>query len=249
MESLHVATLNLRNIADRWTERLALLLADMAVLQPDVMGLQECVFAIQQDRVLAAAGEGRYGVQRGWAGRPEYGNAVLVREPAASDGAERLDLGRNRSALRVEVAVDGAAPIAFVVTHLHHLTPDAAIRDEEATQLLAWLAERPDPAAQVVVGDFNATPSEPAYRRMVDAGFRSAHLEANGVEPAVTWPSGIRAPGIDTDGEPSCLDYIWVRGPLAVESCRVVFDRPAVDDPTLYPSDHFGLSARLRFTA
>jgi endonuclease/exonuclease/phosphatase family metal-dependent hydrolase len=77
------------------------------------------------------------------------------------------------------------------------------------------------------------------------AGFRSAFLEANGAEPAVTWPSGIVAPGMDTDGDPGCLDYIWVRGAVAVESCRLAFDRPAVDDATLYPSDHVGLSARL----
>lgn len=51
------------------------------------------------------------------------------------------------------------------------------------------------------------------------------------------------------DRSPGCLDYIWVRGPIATESCRVVFDRPAVGDPTLYPSDHFGLIARLRLGA
>src|SRR5258708_1196095 len=43
---LHVATLNLRNIADRWPERIPLLIADMAALQPDLIGLQECVFAV-----------------------------------------------------------------------------------------------------------------------------------------------------------------------------------------------------------
>jgi endonuclease/exonuclease/phosphatase family metal-dependent hydrolase len=81
---------------------------------------------------------------------------------------------------------------------------------------------------------------------MLEAGFRSAHVEANGAEPAVTWPSGIQAPGMDADGEPGCLDYIWVRGPITVESCRLEFDRPAVGDLTLYPSDHLGLSARIR---
>jgi endonuclease/exonuclease/phosphatase family metal-dependent hydrolase len=50
---------------------------------------------------------------------------------------------------------------------------------------------------------------------------------------------------IDTDGDPGCLDYIWVAGRARVESSGVVFDRPAVGDPTLLPSDHFGLSARL----
>ena len=246
MASLLAATLNIRNIADRWSERLPLLLVDMAALQPDVIGLQEVVFAVQQDRLLGAAGEARYATFRGWAGRPEYGNAILAREGVDAGPAERLDLGRNRSALRLPLSLGGDARLAFTVTHLHHLVPDEAIRAEQAGQLADWLAGTPEPVAQVVVGDFNAEPTEPAYRRMVEAGYRSAHAEANGAEPTVTWPSGIQAPGMDTDGEPGCLDYIWVRGPITVESCRVVFDRPAAEDPTLYPSDHFGLAARLR---
>ena len=44
---------------------------------------------------------------------------------------------------------------------------------------------------------------------------------------------------------PECLDYIWVTGVVTVASCRLAFDRPDPDDPTLYPSDHLGLSARL----
>ena len=56
MDRLHVATLNIRNLADRWFERLPLLLADMATLQPDVLGLQEIVYVMQQDRVIGAAG-------------------------------------------------------------------------------------------------------------------------------------------------------------------------------------------------
>jgi endonuclease/exonuclease/phosphatase family metal-dependent hydrolase len=249
MTMLSVATLNLRNLADRWTERLPLLLTDMAALQPDLMGLQECVFPIQQDRLLGAAGAGRYAERRGWAGRPEYGNAVLAREPIEITGAERFDLGRNRCILRTTVALPGGSSLAFACTHLHHIPADEAVRAEQATALARWLDGQPDPEPLVVVGDFNAEPVEIAYRRMTDAGFRSAHFEANGSEPAVTWPSGIQAPGLDTDGEPGCLDYIWLRGPIAAESCRVVFDRPAVDDPTLYPSDHFGLVARIRIGA
>jgi hypothetical protein len=51
---------------------------------------------------------------------------------------------------------------------------------------------------------------------------------------------------MDKDGDPDCLDYIWVRGAAALDGCRLVFDRASVDDPTLYPSDHFGLAARIR---
>jgi endonuclease/exonuclease/phosphatase family metal-dependent hydrolase len=246
MTELLAATLNIRNIADRWGERLPLLLADMAALQPDVIGLQEVVFAAQQDRLLGASGEARYEAVRGWAGRPEYGNAILLKAAFRPGDPERLDVGMSRSAAWLPITAPDGTRFAFVVTHLHHLVPDEAAREGQATALLAWLAAKPAPDAQIVVGDFNAEPNEPAYARMVEAGFRSAHAEANGTEPEVTWPSGIQAPGMDTDGDPGCLDYIWVRGPIAVDSCRLVFDRPAVGDPTLYPSDHIGLAARLR---
>ena len=244
-DRLHVATLNLRNLSDRWDERLPLLLADMRALQPDLFGLQECVFPLQQDRLLGAAGDGRYRAIRGWAGRPEYGNSLLVREPLEADTVERLDLGRDRCAVRAVVRTFGGASVGVVVTHLHHVPADEAERARQAADLVAWLDAGPPTDALVVVGDFNAEPVEPAYARMFAAGFRSAYLEAIGAEPAVTWPSGIVAPAMDTDGDPGCLDYIWFRGAADVESCRLVFDRPAVDDPTLYPSDHVGLSARL----
>ena len=246
MPHLDVATVNIRNIADRWPERLPLLLSDMAALQPDLLGVQECVFAVNQDRLLGAAGDGHYDVHRGWAGRPEYGNSILVKGPlVVASSPERLELGLNRSALRVVVTGAGSQPIAMVVTHLHHPPADEAERAEQAGTLIAWLRDRPSPGGTIVVGDFNAEPVEPAYRVMVEAGFRSAYAEANGADPAVTWPSGIQAPGMDTDGEPGCLDYIWLSGPLRATTCRLAFNRPAVGDPTLYPSDHLGLIARI----
>ena len=248
MTSLSVATLNIRNLADRWWERAPLVFADMAALQPDVIGLQEVVYPLQQDRLIGAAGEGRYVAHRGWAGRPEYGNAMLVRESLGSGSGERLDLGSNRSALRVRIGADGETGWTFAVTHLHHTVEDEATRATQASALVSWLEDRAAPSPLVVVGDFNAEPVEPAYRIMTEAGFRSAHLVANGVEPQVTWPSGIQALGMDTDGDPGCLDYIWIRGAIEVDACQVVFDRPAVGDPTLYPSDHFGLVARIRIS-
>jgi endonuclease/exonuclease/phosphatase family metal-dependent hydrolase len=246
VDPLHVATLNLRNLADRWHERLPLLLADMAALQPDLMGLQEVVYPLQQDRLLGAAGAAEYRAFRGWAGRPEYGNSILVREPLAAGPPERVDLGRSRSATLVPLQLPGGGRLAFAVTHLHHEVPDAAIRAEQAAALIDWLGGlAADSDATIVVGDFNADPAEPAYGRMAAGGFRSAYAEANGAEPDVTWPSGLQGPAIDDDGDPGCLDYIWVRGAVRVVSARLAFDRPAVDDPGLYPSDHFGVAARV----
>ncbi len=180
MDRLHVATLNIRNLADRWEERLPLLLADFAALQPDVIGLQEVVYPLQQDRLLGAAGAGRYAAVRGWAGRPEYGNSVLVREPLVPGASDRLDLGLNRAAHRVCVALPGGSRLVFAVTHLHHEVADATQRLEQVEALLPWLDRSPEHEAMVVVGDFNASPSEPAYGRMAGAGFRSAHARPTG---------------------------------------------------------------------
>jgi endonuclease/exonuclease/phosphatase family metal-dependent hydrolase len=243
MTRLRVATLNILNLADRWDERLPLLLADAAALRPDLLGLQEVVYPMQQDRLLAAGTPDEYTIHRGWAGRPEYGNSLLVRMPLVADSVERLDLGHQRAAHRVTLTLPGGTSLLVAVTHLHHRVPDAPIRDEQAAALVAWLDAAPPTTAQIAMGDFNADPAEPAYDRMVGAGFRSAFVEANGGEPVVTWPSGLQAPAMDTDGDPSCLDYVWLRGAVRARDARLWADRPAADDPTLYPSDHFGVVA------
>ncbi len=246
MDTLRIATLNIRNLADRWEERLPLLLADTAALRPDLLGLQEVVYPMQQDRLLGAGTPDPYLVERGWAGRPEYGNSLLLRAPLTPTAqAERLDLGLDRSALRVVVPLTGGASLLVSVTHLHHAVDGAAERDEQTAALLEWLAAAPSTTAQVVMGDFNAAPSEPAYARMIGQGFRSAFAVTTGAEPAVTWPSGLQAPGMDTDGDPACLDYIWFRGAARARDARIWADRPAVGDPSLYPSDHFGLVATI----
>ena len=247
MAGLTVATLNIRNLADRWDERLPLLLADMAALQPDVLGLQEVVYPLQQDRLIGAAGEGRYESFRAWAGRPEYGNAMLVREPLAVtvSQVERLELGLNRSVLRLVLVLDDGSTVLAAVTHLHHVPADEGARDDQARQVLEWLDESPPTDIRVLVGDFNAEPTEAAAQRIRAAGYRSAYADANGTDPDVTWPSGLQAPAMDADGDPGCLDYIWLNGPVRVGSARLAWDRPAVGDGTLFPSDHFGLIAHL----
>ena len=198
-----------------------------------------------QDRLIGAGGESRYTVLRGWAGRPEYGNSLLVKEPLSATEVERLDLGLSRSAHRGLVRLPGGASVLVAATHLHHVVDGAPDRDRQAAALVEWLDRGPAADAVVAMGDFNADPQEPAYARMRSAGFRSAFAEANGREPAVTWPSGLQAPAMDTDGDPDCLDYIWIRGTVRVADARLAWDRPAAEDPTLYASDHLGISAHL----
>jgi endonuclease/exonuclease/phosphatase family metal-dependent hydrolase len=244
-DRLHVGNLNIRNLADRWWERLPLLAADFGTLQPDIFGLQECVYIMHQDRVLGATGEGRYNSVRGWAGRPEYGNAILVKEPLRARDEERLEMGMQRASVRCMVDLPGGSRLLVVVTHLHHAPEEPEPRLDEVEQILRWIDTAPPSDGQIVMGDFNAHPDEATYGRMLEAGFRSTYREANGAEPEKTWRTPIVAPMIDDTGSEGCIDYIFVRGAIAVESAARTFDRPDPEDPGLWPSDHYGLSTWL----
>ena len=245
MDELHVATLNIRNLADRWSERLGLLLADMSALQPDLLGLQEVVYPMQQDRLIGAAGEGSYDALRAGPAGPSTATACSSarrsrrrRSTGSSSGSIARPCGRPW-ACRAGVACSWSSPTST--------TRSTARRSATSRPGSCWPGSTAAPSAdaQVVMGDFNANPAEPAAERMRSAGFRSAYADANGHEPAVTWPSGLQAPAIDTDGDPACLDYIWIRGAARVTSARLTFDRPDPEDLTLFPSDHFGIATRL----
>lgn len=42
-----------------------------------------------------------------------------------------------------------------------------------------------------------------------------------------------------------CIDFIWVSSSVKVLSSGLCFDKPTVNDPTLWPSDHVGVRAAL----
>lgn len=146
---------------------------------------------------------------------------------------------------RVLVALPGQFTLWFANTHLHHKPEEPAVRVEQAAAIVRWMAEAPAADLVAVVGDFNTPPHEPAYAVMLDAGFRSASAEANGAEPAVTWPSGIQAPTMDTEGDPNCLDYIWLNGRGRATKARLEGNEHPADDPTIFPSDHFAIVAEV----
>ncbi len=243
---LRLATFNIRNVTDRYEERRPLLGAAFADLAADIIGLQEVGFreGKRQDDFLADCARERGREYLSLESRserfPDFGTAILFATGAVA-AHEQIPIGLGRTAQRALFDLPGQRTLWFANTHLHHKPEEPAVRDEQVERILAWMEAAPVADAMVIVGDFNAPPFEPAYARMAAAGFRSASLEANGREPAVTWPSGIQAPTMDTDGDPNCLDYIWVRGEIRVLAAAVAANEHAPGDPTLYPSDHFAI--------
>ncbi|MGH2632805.1 MAG: endonuclease/exonuclease/phosphatase family protein [Tepidiformaceae bacterium] len=240
---LTVATYNIRNITDRYRERKPLLGAAFAGLDADIVGLQEVVFSEpRQDDFLAQQLPGRNYRAFDVEARPKFGNAILC-SVGEVQAHETLTLSERRAAHRILVVLPAQTTLWFVNTHLHDPPAQGAIREEQTRAILAWMDEAPAADATIVAGDFNCTPLGEAYGAMVGAGFRSAHLEANAHEPEVTWPSGIQADTMDTDGVPSCFDYLWLGGHIRSTAARVAANVHAPGDPTLYPSDHFAIVA------
>ena len=246
---LRIATFNIRNINDRYEERKPLLGAAFVEIDADVIGLQEVMFSDprQDDFLSAQIPEKHY---RSLVTRHErftdFGNAILVARGDVQ-AHEELRLSGGRSVQRVLLVAEGRT-IWVANTHLHHKPLEPLVRLEQVETITNWMAEAPAADVTIVVGDFNTPPFEPAYAAMVAAGYRSAMFEANGAEPRVTWPSGIQADTMDTDGDPNCLDYIWIRGRVAARSACVAANEHPAADPTIYPSDHFALVAELEIS-
>ena len=240
---MRIATLNLRNTADRWPERRHLLVRQLVDLSPDVIGVQELRVLPDQARWLVRAVERqsggglRYRAHRqtkvGLAGLWE-GIGVLAAVPVVATA--RLDLGAQaRVAQRVTVRTPEGGLLDVYNTHLG--LGGEALRSAQAQRILDWMDRRP-PVPAVLVGDFNARPGSPTVA-LLSRRLRSAHLEVHGHEPARTVPTPLRA---WSTGDGSVLDYVFVNDLLEVHDARIAFAQCDDHDPTLLASDHYGLS-------
>ena len=243
---LRIGTLNVRNTADRWRGRRDLLVAQLANVRPDVIGLQELRRWPSQIRwitrrlnhLLRLEPPYRYHVtgKAGLWGLWE-GIAVLTRLPMVERGSLDLE-GEYRVLNWVRVRLPGGAVLEVHNAHLS--SRDEELRDKQARLIIDHLATRGE-IPTLLVGDLNAGPASSTLRVMGQR-LRSAYALANGAEPARTWPSALPA-GV---GNGRVIDYILVDDHLEVVDAWLTFDRSASTDPTLFPSDHFGIAATIR---
>ncbi len=240
---MRVATLNLRNTADRWPVRRRLLVRQLVDLAPDVIGVQELRMLPDQARWIVgevgrrSGGALRYRCHRqaktGIAGLWE-GIGVLSRVPVVATAW--LDLGaQSRVAQCVTVRAEGGL-VDVYNTHLG--LGGEVLRGGQARLLLDWMDRRP-PLPTVLVGDLNARPGSPTIE-LLAGRLRSSHLHHHGREPDRTVPTPLRR---GAAGAGSVLDYIFVNDLLEVGDARLAFDEIDPGDPTLLASDHYGLVA------
>ena len=173
------------------------------------------------------------------------GQYILSRHPILDSRALVLP-GRQRRTVvisRVEVA---GAPVDVATTHMESFLEDGPTR---ALQLDAIFAELSGSGDAILAGDFNFGDGEPESAHL-DPAFTDAwtHLYPN--DPGFTWNierSQMARAGSFEGEESRRLDRILVRSRRWIPAeARIIGDHPVeVGRGELFPSDHFGLVARL----
>ncbi len=237
-------------------QRLGLLRAALADLDPDIVLLQEAPW--RPDLGYAAqtlAGEkyawayARANGNRYWL-RFEEGSAILSRY--LLEDVELYELHpqprpwEHRIVLHALVRLP-QGNLHLFVTHLTNRKAD--VNTTQAADLYRFVAATAGDEPALIAGDFNARPTSPTINQLsgwVDL-FAQAHPAAAGYTccaPSLT--------ASDVTPEER-IDYLFYRpgtvGPtLTAEEVTIIFDQPFVTSAgPLWLSDHFGLLARLRF--
>jgi endonuclease/exonuclease/phosphatase family metal-dependent hydrolase len=250
--TLRVAVLNLHQGFKRWQERRELIIGQLGTLRPDILALNEISVPLETGRWLWKEARERYGFRYALLQQTksdtlslDEAQGLLTRFPVVE--TRNFDyLARGRVAQVVRLEIEGRLADVYV-THLHHVSTEDGLRQYEVKRLFDWVDSRDDVETRIVCGDFNATP-EALSIRMIPRSFRS-------VQTSGTCPTGLRVLGehaseLDATSAlflSQCVDYIWVTEDIVIEKAGRCFDQPAPNDLTLWPSDHVGVWADLRF--
>ncbi|MGH2587793.1 MAG: endonuclease/exonuclease/phosphatase family protein [Dehalococcoidia bacterium] len=244
-----IITFNLWNDPPSWPQRGPLTARQLAALAPEVVALQEVGVPDQQTEpliaALAAATELPYQSAGCELHRPDgwsEGLAVLTSfSIEASDALAVEEWGNVCQWVRLRTPEGRALNLYNLHLNPHH----DDLRHRQIAAIVDWTAVHPAADARLLCGDFNAIPQGSTVARVRQAGFRSAHAEHHGQEPARTFPTPLR-PELYERASGVCLDYIWLSpSSLAVRDCRVALDQPDPENTVLYPSDHAGVVADL----
>jgi len=101
--------------------------------------------------------------------------------------------------------------------------------------------------SMIIMGDMNSPPHEELHSLALANGFRSAFKKVHGNEPPHTFHQSHECATKDV-GPEECYDYIFYKGPLDAVTAQLVGAAPSKTDVSLYPSDHYGITATFKLT-
>ena len=259
---LRLVTINTAKEDRPYRQRLALLAAGLAALDPDVVLLQETFNSpdhrFSTTRELAAA-LGLTAIEAPSRCKPRRlegeiidasaGLGLLSRFPVMAH--DRMSLPTDpRDGERIALLARIETPrgeLLIINTHLTHLRDGAALRRRQLATIFehSWLTGVGQPVATVLGGDLNADlPELPDLLAAVPEcwSLLDAYQAGAGLEPRVTMPA------YWAWSEDRCLDYLFsvVRGEAVHPrwtDAVVVLTEP--DAAGVFPSDHRGVAVTL----
>ncbi len=224
--------------------RLAL---ELGLYQPDIVSFQEAPPKDTVARIAEQMGMKFVFFPGGWEGNDDwpggFPGAIMTRLPIIESENCPLAQGRSQEDLFTRhwgraVLQTNTEELAFYSAHLH--PNDEVIREREVVEILAVMKQDlQSDRSFLFQGDLNHKPSDPEYKRWMEAGLLDAYA-AKGIGQAFTVPSAKPR---------SRIDYIWIHGPLAQRllECRVLFEgafRTNPDDRQSFAlSDHIPVLA------
>ena len=252
--SLTVLTFNLHGWEIEWPTRLNMILDELEALQPDLIGLQEVLQTPgtggidNSARVIADSLYSRTGISyeyiferthTGW-GRYDEGLVILTRHITLDGGVRALPVGVFQRKVLYCRALTPVGIINFFDTHLSFLAENEPVRVAQVKEIKEFVEEnRSDgiSAANIVCGDFNATPNSSPILNLT-------MIDSEGIRYLDSWaemnPDRSRIP-VPTESQNARIDYIFLRDgeKSRITGSQLVLNRP--NEHGIYPSDHPGV--------
>jgi len=151
-----------------------------------------------------------------------WGNAILSRYPIIAHGSALLPMGGvrlQRGYLWARIGAGAGEELLMIATHLHDPEEEGHIRQMQVPPILEFWAGRP---SAVIVGDFNAQPSDPEIGMILNAGLKDSFAQV-GTGLGYTYAS---------NNPYKRIDYIWASPDLSVSDLVI---------PQSTASDHLGV--------
>jgi endonuclease/exonuclease/phosphatase family metal-dependent hydrolase len=259
-----IATINILYKLEEWEQRRTLLVDGLKGQQADLIALQEVKLPEDTSAFLASELNMPYVYlvpfqSSSYKKTNSIGIAILSRYPFIIQGMVDLQ-SQGRRMQYVQVEVDGQ-PLVLCNGHYYWYPGSHQERVKQIELLLNWKNTLPVDMPIVAVGDFNGTPETSAIMLMKQH-FTSAYYAYHNQEPEYTcptllarrdWKKVLSQAVLDLIFNQTLkpwrgtLDYIFINEKLRVINCFLILNQPALGDPTLYPSDHFGIAAELQY--
>ena len=158
----------------------------------------------------------------------DWGHALFSRYPVIRHDEFALPppgLPLSRGFAYHEIDVGDGQPLLLINTHLHHISTDTSIREQQVASILHFLEGNPM-RRLILTGDLNSQPMEPALLGLQAAGLRDL-IEEAGLQPGFTFPA---------DEPTRRIDYILASPDIGLRQLTI---------PSDAISDHLGVSATI----